>query len=311
MSKPPPSASKGVARDVWSWRGPHVGVGSLPNGWSGVRDLIDDLGAELARSSSAVSRPSVSASGSSGWQTSSAVAPAASVGADPDGRVCWIASRADATASGSVAAAAVGRSGGPSAGRAGAGDGRSTGAARLGHRTCEGARSGLRAGVDQGLDLPVRTDDVDRRLPQDLVAPPAQEGVARAGVAEPEGQHVAVHRDDLGVLGQVHPRHPSPHLGRLDDVGPQPAYVDQAQRARQRRSSWQRGCAGTVGAARGGAGASPARCRRRGRRDADGAAGPRRTPRPRQARGSRRAVGATVSPAALTTGGAGVTCAVR
>ena len=48
-------------------------------------------------------------------------------------------------------------------------------------------------------------------------------------MANPRVSVVAVDRDDLGVLGQVHPGHPAAQLGRLDDVGPEPAYVDQAE----------------------------------------------------------------------------------
>ncbi len=92
-------------------------------------------------------------------------------------------------------------------------------------------RVGAGAGVDDRLDAPVGPDDIDRGLPEHLVAATADERVARAGVGEPQRERVAVDRDDLAVLREVHPRQASAQLGGVDDVGPEAAYVDQRQSA--------------------------------------------------------------------------------
>src|SRR6478735_7195642 len=90
---------------------------------------------------------------------------------------------------------------------------------------------GLGARVDDRLDLPVGPDHVDRGLADHVVAATVHEGLAGAGVREAEGQDLAVDRDDLAVLGEVHPGHPAARLGRVHDVGPEPAYVDEGERA--------------------------------------------------------------------------------
>ncbi|WP_425571643.1 FAD-dependent monooxygenase, partial [Nocardioides aquiterrae] len=120
----------------------------------------------------------------------------------------------------------------------------------LGHRGLRHGRGalGASAGVDDGLDLPVRADHVDRRLAQHLVAAAADERVARAGVGEAEGERGGVHADHLAVLGQVHPGQPAAHLRGLDDVRPQPAHVDEAERtARGGLRRGRRGCRGGSG----------------------------------------------------------------
>ena len=121
-----------------------------------------------------------------------------------------------------------------------------------------GRALGLGAGVDDRVDLPVRADDVDRGLAQHVVAPAAHERVAGAGVGEAQGEGVAVDRDDLAVLGEVHPGEPAHALGRVDDVGPQAAYVDQGERAGRGRGglSLRRGCGGLDDARRGPAGST-------------------------------------------------------
>src|SRR3546814_7067397 len=81
------------------------------------------------------------------------------------------------------------------------------------------------ARVDDGVDLPVGPDHVDRGLADDLRAATVGERLAGTGVLETQGQCLGVDSDDLGVLGQVDPGHPSLHLGGLDDVGPQTAHV--------------------------------------------------------------------------------------
>src|SRR4051812_16123812 len=107
---------------------------------------------------------------------------------------------------------------------------------RLGHGGPGDRRRalGLGARVDDRLDLPGGADHVDRGLVQHLVAAAAHERVAGAGVRETERERGGVDRDDLAVLGEVHPRQPAAHLGRVDDVGPEPAYVDQTEAARRR-----------------------------------------------------------------------------
>src|SRR5207342_609321 len=91
-------------------------------------------------------------------------------------------------------------------------------------------RLGGRPGVDDRLDPPVVADDVDRRLAHDLRAATAVEGVARTGVGEAERERRVVDGHDLRLLGEVDPGQPAALLGRLDDVGPEAAYVDQGQR---------------------------------------------------------------------------------
>ena len=60
--------------------------------------------------------------------------------------------------------------------------------------------------------------------------PPTKD--SRAPVArEPDRQGAGVDADDLGVLGEDHPGEPAAHLGRVDDVGPQPPDLDHAQPA--------------------------------------------------------------------------------
>ena len=59
--------------------------------------------------------------------------------------------------------------------------------------------------------------------------PPASNDSLAPELAKTEGQRGGVDPDHLGVLGQVDPGHPAALLGGVDDVRPQPAYVDQAQ----------------------------------------------------------------------------------
>ena len=136
--------------------------------------------------------------------------------------------------------------------------------------------------------------------------------------------------DHLGVLGEVHPGHPAAQLGRLDDVGPEAAYVDQRQPARRRRRRARRGgcrqpsrarrggrarargrlrlgrrlgVGGRVGGRSGSAvdGRLPAGRRGRGR---PGGVGRRARPRPPARRGARRAASGGVGGDRRCAGGA-------
>src|SRR6185436_17550806 len=89
--------------------------------------------------------------------------------------------------------------------------------------------------VDDRHHAPVVADHVDGRLAQDLLAAPAGEGVAGARVDQGDGQRPVVDVDDLAVLAEQDPGEASLELDRLEQVGPQPAYVDQRQPARRTR----------------------------------------------------------------------------
>src|SRR4051794_7965838 len=93
--------------------------------------------------------------------------------------------------------------------------------------------TGLGGRGDDRLDAPVVPDHVDRGLTQDLLAAPAAEGVARPGVDEGDRQRLVVDGGDLGVLAEQDPRVAALELHRLEQVGPQPAHVDQAEPGRR------------------------------------------------------------------------------
>ena len=194
MSKPPspPRASKGfgVAQLGRSWWaaviGQSCGISSIT---LGAELALEQLGAvEAAVVGDLVVRVGVGVGGRPG-----SVAAA-------DRRRCAWARCSDRAAAIDSRTAGVGRgSGRGRVGRGGGLVGRPTagGCARRGwlRRRAGGpldarrpSRRRLRRRVDDRLDLPVGADHVDRRLPQDLVAAAADEGVARPGVAEADGQ---------------------------------------------------------------------------------------------------------------------------
>ena len=164
-------------------------------------------------------------------------------------------------------------------------------AARLDGRRRLGARRGrdrgwvgrrLGAGVDDRLDPPVGTDDVDHRLPEDPSLPPLTNDSRAPALLKPDRQRRAVDPDHLGVLAEQDPGEPALALDRLDDVGPEPAYVDQGESAAP---------AGARGRVRRGSGAGPARARgsgavRLGRRTGSGAGCRRGRPAGRRRDGS-------------------------
>ena len=191
-----------------------------------VLDLLDHLGTEVLLEQLGAGEAEESTSSSSGWASASAAARGS-----PAGSLPGTAGLLDGLARG-------GHGGRVGRGRR-RGQVRRRPWARAGwaRRASAPAVTGdwvggrLGARVDDRLDLPVGADHVDRRLPDDLGAAAAVERLAGTGVAEAERQGRAVDRDHLGVLGQVDPGQPAPALDRLDDVGPQPAYVDQGQAA--------------------------------------------------------------------------------
>ena len=87
----------------------------------------------------------------------------------------------------------------------------------------------LRGRIHDRLDAPVVTDDVDGRLPQDLLAAAAGEGVAGTGVGQRDRQRLVVDRGDLRVLAEQDPGEAPLELDRLQDVRPQASHVDQGE----------------------------------------------------------------------------------
>ena len=246
MSKPPPPrASKGF----WVIGSPAAGLGW---GWgrsSGQSFLISSisLAPSVWLSSDSVSMAAESASGSSGSTSSSAERTGAAGSAGPPARAASSASRAGAAETGGAAGGGRrrrGRSLGHPGRRAvgwppAPGSPGGPGGARRGP-------SGRRRWPPGGRPGPPRPHRAGRRstrsrqsipttsmaaLAQDLVAPAVDEGVAGAGVGEADGQPDSVDVDDVGVLGEHHPGQPATVLGLLEDVGPQAAYVDQAEAA--------------------------------------------------------------------------------
>jgi hypothetical protein len=104
---------------------------------------------------------------------------------------------------------------------------RTSGTARTG---ATGSTASTAAGgrVDDRLDPPVDAKHLLERFPEHLVASTPDEGVARAGVDQPDRQGVIVERGDLGVLAQHHPREASKVLHRFEDIRPHPADVGEA-----------------------------------------------------------------------------------
>ncbi len=113
---------------------------------------------------------------------------------------------------------------------------------RADHAWCGGrVGTGLRGRVDDRLDPPVVADHVDGGLAKDLLAAAADEGVASARVHQRDGQHRVVDGRHLGVLAEQDPGVATLELDRLQQVRPQPAYLDQAKRMAGSRSTGRLG----------------------------------------------------------------------
>ena len=116
-------------------------------------------------------------------------------------------------------------------------------------RTTRGSEAGSAPGcgrVDDRLDPPGLADHVDRGLTKDLLAPAAHERVAGAGVDQRDGERLVVDRGDLGVLAEQDPGVAALELDRVEQVGPEPADLDETEAAR-RRGLGRRGLLGGRG----------------------------------------------------------------
>ena len=191
-------------------------------------------------SSSVVSRPLSSSAGSSRWASASGSGP---LGAGTGSSPLRVGAMLDRAARSTRVAPATPAWWTPRAGP----PRRPTRAVRwavartaaTADRVTRGARLRPRLGrrVHRGLDLPVGTDHVDRRLAQDLLAATTDERVARTGRLEAHGQAVRVDPDHLRVLAEQDPGEPTHLLDGLEQVGPDPAYVGQGEAARKRQAS--------------------------------------------------------------------------
>jgi hypothetical protein len=99
------------------------------------------------------------------------------------------------------------------------------------------------ARIEDGVDAPIRAEDLVDGLPKHLLASAGREILPLALVSEGKGECAFSQTDDLDMVEQHQPGEPALRLDDLENVGPHPAYTGKIEPAGS-------GCHGGDGCAR-------------------------------------------------------------